>query len=111
MPGCQFYTDLTDYILEICGGTVITIYLLFARSNLHGLYVDTVANKLYVSCRSVLELNLDGSGERIAFGGDSIGLWEPTIYQGKFYFGVSDFGNSGIYTATLNPNKTVIPNR
>ena len=85
----------------------------FTRSNIRGLCVDTNANKLYVACKSVLELNLDGSGERIAFDTikSSIDLGEPTIYQGKFYFAASGYGETGIYTATLDPNKTVTVSR
>ena len=70
------------------------------------MYVDTVANKLYVACKSVLEMNLDGSGQRIAVKGTGE-LWEPTMYQGKFYFGASGWNTEGIYTATLKPNETV----
>ncbi len=72
--------------------------------------MDTAANKLYVACKSVLEMNLDGSGERIAFDGPS-DLWEPTIYDGKFYFGGSGWKEEGIYTATLNLNKSVTASR
>ena len=71
--------------------------------------MDTVGNKLYIACKSLLEMNFDGSDERIAFVFDSSigGPCEPIIYNGKFYFGANNYYGTGIYTATLNPNKTV----
>lgn len=67
------------------------------RSNINGLYVDTVASKLYIACKSLLEMNFDGSDERIAFDFDSsIEPCEPIIYNGKFYFGANNYYGKGI---------------
>lgn len=73
------------------------------------MYVDTVGNKLYIASKSVLEMNFDGSAQRIAF--DIVPSFvphEPIIYNRKFYFGTDSlYGRKGIFTATLNPNETV----
>ena len=85
------------------------IHFCLSWSNIHGMYVDTVGNKLYVACKSVLEMNFDGSAERIAFDfRPTFEPHEPKIYKGKFYFGTDTlYRANAIYTATLNPNKTV----